>query len=78
MDDRRGADIKSAYFVFDAAETSKGAANFTIEIEDGTAAKTYSKADAPDDRAYHDDGRRLEPGSTGTRARATSRPISPT
>jgi hypothetical protein len=55
MDVDAGADIKSAYFVFTAAETSKGAAKFTIEIEDGTAAKTYSKADAPDDRAYHDD-----------------------
>jgi hypothetical protein len=45
-------DIKSAYFVFQAAETSKGAAKFEIEIEDTTDAKGYSKADAPDDRVY--------------------------
>jgi hypothetical protein len=48
----KDAEIKSAYFVFQAAETSKGAAHFKIEVEDSTDAKTYSKADAPDDRAY--------------------------
>jgi hypothetical protein len=46
------AEIKSAYFVFEAAETSKGKANFEIEIEDTTDAKTYSKSNAPDDRDY--------------------------
>jgi hypothetical protein len=48
------AEIESAYFVFTAAETSKGAAAFTIEVEDTTAARTYTRADAPDDRAYLD------------------------
>ena len=48
----KDAEIKAAYFVFKAAETSKGAAHFEIEIEDTTHAATYSRADAPDDRAY--------------------------
>ena len=48
----KAAEIKDAYFVFEAEENSKGAAHFQIEIEKGTSAKTYSKADAPDDRAY--------------------------
>jgi hypothetical protein len=48
----KAAEIKDAYFVFTAAETSKGAAHFSIEIEDGTDAKSYSRADAPDDRSY--------------------------
>ena len=46
------ADIKAAYFVFEAAETSKGAAHFEIEVENTLSAKTYSAGDAPDDRAY--------------------------
>jgi hypothetical protein len=55
MDVDADAEIKSAHFVFTAAETSKGAARFQIEIEDTTSAKTYSKANGPDDRDYHDD-----------------------
>jgi hypothetical protein len=46
------AEIASAYFVFQAAETSKGKAHFKIEVEDSTDAATYSRADAPDDRGY--------------------------
>jgi hypothetical protein len=49
------AEIESAHFVFTAAETSAGAAAFTIEVEDTTAARTYAKGDAPDDRAYLDE-----------------------
>jgi hypothetical protein len=49
------AELESAYFVFTAAETSKDKARFTIEIEDTTDARSYAKADAPDDRAYHDE-----------------------
>jgi hypothetical protein len=56
------AEIKSAYFVFQAAETSKGAAKFEIEIEDTTDAKGYSRADAPDDRAYLADDVDWNPG----------------
>ena len=48
----KAAEIKDAYFVFEAEESSKGQAHFQIEIEAGTSAKTYSKADAPDDRTY--------------------------
>ena len=48
----KDAEIKSAYFVFKAAETSKGAAHFEIEIEDTTHAAAYSRADAPDGRSY--------------------------
>jgi hypothetical protein len=57
------AEIKSAYFVFQAAETSKGAAKFVIEIEDTTSAATYSKADAPDDRVYLDADIDWNPGA---------------
>ena len=57
------ADIKAAYFVFEAAETSKGAAKFEIEIEDTTSAKTYSKADGPDARAYLDEDVDWNPGA---------------
>jgi hypothetical protein len=46
------AEIESAYFVFTAAETGKGKARFTIEVENTTAAASYSPTDAPDDRAY--------------------------
>jgi hypothetical protein len=46
------AEIKSAYFQFQAAETSKGAAHFVIEVEDTTDALVFSKANAPDDRDY--------------------------
>ena len=74
----KDAEIKSAYFVFEAAETSKGAAHFEIEIEDTTERQDLLKADAPDDRGYLDDGRRLERRAPGRRARPTSRPTSPT
>ena len=57
------ADIKSAYFVFEAAETSKGAAKFEIEVEDTTAAKTYTKANGPDARAYLDEDVDWNPGA---------------
>jgi hypothetical protein len=57
------AAIESAYFVFQAAETSKGAAHFRIEIEDGTDAASYSRADAPDDRAYLADDVDWNPGA---------------
>jgi hypothetical protein len=50
-----GAEIRSAYFVFTAAETDAGAARFTIEVEATTDAGSYAKAAAPDDRAYHDE-----------------------
>jgi hypothetical protein len=50
-----GAEIESAYFVFTAAESGAGAARFTIEIEDTTAARSYSRANAPDDRDYLDE-----------------------
>jgi hypothetical protein len=50
-----GAEIARAYFVFTAAETSRGAARFTIEVEDTTAAKAYGKGAGPDGRAYLDD-----------------------
>jgi hypothetical protein len=46
------AEIKSAYFLFQAAETGRGAAHFKIEVEDTTAARAYSRADGPDARAY--------------------------
>jgi hypothetical protein len=46
------AEIKAAYFVFTAAETSKGAAHFEIEVEDTTHAATYTRANGPDARAY--------------------------
>ena len=49
--------------MFEAAETSKGAAHFRIEIEDGTSAARYSKADAPDDRAYLADDVDWNPGA---------------
>lgn len=49
------AEIESAHFVFTAAETSAGAAAFTIEVEDTTAARTYAKGDGPDARAYLDE-----------------------
>ena len=48
----KDAEIKAAYFVFKAAETSKGAARFEIGIEATTATETYTRADAPDDRSY--------------------------
>ena len=48
----KDAEIKAAYFVFKAAETSKGAAHFEIGIEATTATETYTRADAPDDRSY--------------------------
>jgi hypothetical protein len=46
------AEITSAYFEFQAAKNSQGAANFEIEIEDTTTARTYSRTNAPDDRGY--------------------------
>ena len=48
----KDAEIKAAYFLFTAAETSKGAAHFEIEIEDTTSAATYSKASDADARTY--------------------------
>jgi hypothetical protein len=57
------AEIKSAYLLFQAAETSRGAAHFKIEVEDTTAARTYSRADAPDDRAYLADDVAWNPGA---------------
>lgn len=59
----KDAEIKAAYFVFKAAETSKGAAHFEIEIEDSTHAATYSKADGPDARAYLADDVDWNPGA---------------
>jgi hypothetical protein len=47
-----GAEIESAHFVFTAAETSSGAADFDIEIEATTAALTYSKLALPNSRSY--------------------------
>jgi hypothetical protein len=57
------ADIKSAYFVFEAAETSKGAARYEIEIEDTTSARAYTKANGPDGRAYLDEDVDWNPGA---------------
>lgn len=59
----KDAEIKAAYFVFKAAETSKGAAHFEIEIEDTTSARTYSKANGPDDRTYLADDVDWTPGA---------------
>jgi hypothetical protein len=50
-----GAEIESAYFVFTAAKTSAGAARLEIEIEDTTAARTYSKTAGIDGRTYLDE-----------------------
>jgi hypothetical protein len=50
-----GAEIERAYFVFTAAETSRGAARFTIEIEDTAAARGYARGAGPDGRAYLDE-----------------------
>lgn len=57
------ADIKSAYFVFEAAENSKGAAHYEIEVEDTTNAKAYTKANGPDARAYLDADVDWNPGA---------------
>ena len=57
------ADIKAAYFVFQAAETSKGAAHFEIEVENTLSAKTYSAGNAPDDRSYLDADVDWNPGA---------------
>jgi hypothetical protein len=59
----KDAEVKSAYFVFTAAETSKGAAHYEIEIEDTTSAATYSKANGPDARAYLADDVDWNPGA---------------
>ncbi len=56
------AEIESAYFVFQAAETSKGKAHFEIEVEASADARTYTKADAPDDRTYLADDIDWNPG----------------
>jgi hypothetical protein len=60
------AEIENAYFVFQAVENSKGAARFKIEIEDGTDAATYSRANAPDDRDYLADDVNWNPGAWKT------------
>jgi hypothetical protein len=57
------ADIKAAYFVFEAAETSTGAASYAIEVQDTTGAKTYTKASGPDARAYLDADVDWNPGA---------------
>jgi hypothetical protein len=59
----KDAEIESAYFVFQAAETSKGGARFEIEIEDSVKAKTYTKANAPDDRTYLEQDIDWNPGA---------------
>jgi hypothetical protein len=59
----KDAEIKAAYFVFEAAETSKGAAHFEIEIEDTTEAATFSRANAPDSRTYLADDVDWNPGA---------------
>jgi hypothetical protein len=48
-------DIKAAYFVFEAAHSSSGAAALQIEIQDAVEPSTYSAAKGPDARAYLDD-----------------------
>ena len=48
-------DIKAAYFVFEAAKSSSGAASFAIEVQDATAPNTYSAVKGPDGRVYLDD-----------------------
>jgi hypothetical protein len=59
----KDAEIKAAYFVFQAAESSKGAAHFEIEIEDTSHAATYSRANGPDARAYLADDVDWNPGA---------------
>ena len=59
----KDAEIKAAYFVFQAAENSKGAAHFEIEIEDTTDAATYSRGNGPDARAYLADDVDWNPGA---------------
>ena len=49
------ADIKAAYFVFEASKSSSGAASYTIEVQDATTPSTYSAAKGPDARVYLDD-----------------------
>ena len=61
------SDIKAAYFVFEAAKASAGAASFTIEVQDATSPTPTRRLKGPDARAYLDDevtlGRhRLEDG----------------
>lgn len=48
-------DIKSAYFVFEAAATSSGSAALTIEVQDATRPNTYSALKGPNVRDYLDD-----------------------
>ena len=49
------ADIKAAYFVFEAAGSDSGAARLAIEVQDATTPSTYSAAKGPDARAYLDE-----------------------
>ena len=49
------ADIKAAYFVFEATATSSGTARLAIEVQDATRPGTYSALKGPDARAYLDD-----------------------
>lgn len=62
LDIPKGAEIESAYLVFEASERSVGSARFTIEIEDTAQAKTYSRASTADDRGYLDDEVAWTPG----------------
>ncbi len=52
IDIEKGADIESAYFVFEARETSTGAARFEIEIENDRSADAYRASNDPNDRSY--------------------------
>lgn len=49
------AEIKAAYFVFEAAAASAGSASLTIEVQDATTPNTYSGLKGPDARVYLDD-----------------------
>jgi hypothetical protein len=49
------AEIKAAYFVFEAAAASAGSASLAIEVQDASRPNTYSGLKGPDARAYLDD-----------------------
>ena len=51
----QGRTIERAFLRFEADGTASEQTSLVVEIEDTTAAATYSDADTPDDRSYADD-----------------------